>query len=88
MHDLELKEREKCLNFLNIYTFIILNTFLFLFSNKILNFTAGIHKMLVKIETDKPLTRLLPDLYVVLLFVKAIWRAASFRNFRTLTLYS
>ena len=37
----------------------IMNTFLFLFSNEMLVFRAGVHKMLLRMATGKTLIRLL-----------------------------
>ena len=57
----------------------ISNTFLFLFSNKMLEFRAGIHKMLSEKQTGKTLIRLLSACTFCL--------GTSVRNFRTFTVY-
>ena len=64
-----------------------LNTFLFLYSNKMFNFRAGFHKMLVRMANrEKTLIRLLlkkqSDLGLHYLS-RPFWQATSFRNFRT-----
>ena len=58
----------------------ISNTFLFLFSNKMLVFRAGIQKILVRIANREDLG--LPCLS------KPFWQATSVRNFRTFTIHA
>ena len=66
----------------------ILNTFPFLFSNKMFAFRAGIHKMFVRIQTGKTLISLLlqkqSDLGLTCLS-RPFWLATSVPNFRTFT---
>ena len=64
----------------------ISNKFLFLFSNKMLVFMAGTHKMLVKITNREDLIRLLlqkqSDLGMHYLSMP-FWQTSNVRNFRT-----
>ena len=57
----------------------ILNTFLVLFSNKMLVIRAGVHKVLVRIANSRLLLRMHSDLGLHCLSMQA----TSVRNFRT-----
>ena len=63
---------------------IILNTFLFLFSNKMLVRRTGIDKMLVRIANRKDLLQKQSDLGLHCLSMP-FWKANSVRNFTTFT---
>ena len=65
---------------------IILNTFLFLFSNKMLVRRTGIDKMLVRIANRKDLLQKQSDLGLHCLSMPlSFWKANSVQNFTTFT---
>ena len=64
----------------------ILNTFLFLFSNKMLVFRAESQNMLVKIANREDSIPLLQsDLGLHCLSTRPFWKATSVQNFKTFT---
>ena len=60
----------------------ISNTFLFLFSNKMMVIRAGIHKLLVRIANKEDLDQKHSDQGLPCLS-KPVWQATSVCNFRT-----
>ena len=66
----------------------ISNTFLFLISNKMLVFRAGIHKFLVRIANREDLDQTASTEAVrpgLPCLPKSFWQATSVQNFRTFT---
>ena len=68
--------------------FAISNTFLFLFSNKMLVIRAGNHKMLVRIANKEGFDQTASSLLGFCCLSGPIWQATSVQNFRTYTIIS